>query len=679
MKTYLLIFSIFITSLISAQPAQENMTSYLNISFGENPFYDTNYHVKLKEGKWAFFNKDSVKICPESADDYPSSLGFSFFKFQNEKGNFVFSPKSGKFLCINKDYSKYYSFYDMHLQISTISSDTLIKIGFYTVNFKNEILLPGDSYTEANVGKKIAVKSEIENYLEDPGQNWQEVDSSEYDDFTKEMVFIKKHKNNILCKDIYDEAYPIYDEMYFDNSSNFPSFDERIFMLKKNGKFGLVSSVGKVILPFEFSSIRFINQEHLMIFKHKPFFKARRNGKDEIYDTQGNYLFTNNDIELEAYFDPYGNFDYTYLEAFLSNKKGKKGLISLNGSEILPMKYDYYDLINFRGESNIEVKNKASFNVDCKSYPFNEYLLGFNKKSKLYDFYAPNGQFLNQFEIEYFENFNRNGYLTYMNNDKYGLIGPGACSVISPSSNYIDVFKGSRDIFTIDTDTTSYFINSKNERLFGNDIEGRFLDSSFALARKSGSAGIIDVKKSIDSLFWVIPPTYTNIELFSSQTFNENPTFKVFSNGKSGILTSENELLMPIKYDEINLQNSIIISKLENKYGLSVFKGKELLPHDFDLIQNFNYAFYIVTKNKLFILYNIEKRKFINEIQYEEIQLIKNNYKFILVKNNGKFGLINFEGIEILPTIYQSISYDTVSDEFECIKDKSQKDCFFLK
>ena len=40
-------------------------------------------------------------------------------------------------------------------------------------------------------------------------------------------------------------------------------------------------------------------------------------------------------------------------------------------------------LINFRGESNIEVKNKASFNVDCKSYPFNEYLLGFNKKSKL--------------------------------------------------------------------------------------------------------------------------------------------------------------------------------------------------------------------------------------------------------------------------------------------------------
>lgn len=690
MKVALFSFVIIIVNYTNAQSFVDGASLYINISTTNSYEIDSSYHTKMKGESWSFFDKDSNQIFQEFFDDYPFHLGASNFKMKNKKGNFIVNPKTKKIIQIDSKYKTRYDFNDISLAISTLSNDTLIKLKNDFINFKNEILVNGDLFTSHKNYKKdgvpyvkgYAIKDEIDLFFEDEGY-FDQMDTSEYDDGIRDYLFIQKNKNSYLKNLVFDDVAMIDEELYHSTTQTFSDFTEHYFIAKKNGKYGVISTLGKTILPFEFSNINSIFQEHLMLFNHSILFKATRNNMDEIYDSKGHFLFASNYINEDEYMEFYGNFSYGYYEGLVTRNKNKVGIISLNGIEVIPTKYEYYDVLDFKLNEQIKAE-KTNKSSSCNKYEYEQYFLGINESNQnySYDFYAPNGQFLNHFDVDGFESFNNRGYICYYKGDFYGLIGPGARTVLDAKYQSISVFSGERDIFSVSTDSTSYFVDGKGEKLFKGEVSGTFVDGSYAVIYQNGGYGLMDVNKSIDTISWTIQPKYDNIEPLGLYQITNDPYFTIKKGDKFGLVNSFDKELLPIVYDQISISDNLILTVKNGKYGLQQFhssRNHTVLPNEYDKILYLRSSLFKVQKGNKLALYHQYDKKFVCDFDYESIENIPSNNYSLLVKKNGKTGVMSEQGKIVVEPIYTSIKFDVVSNEYECLKENGQKDCFFVK
>jgi hypothetical protein len=419
---------------------------------------------------------------------------------------------------------------------------------------------------------------------------------------------------------------------------------------KKNGKWGLLSRTGKVIVPFVFSNdnangyIKLDDQQIIYNKNKYPFKEAKpiystKTGKEidvqlklnETYVYDKGVIYWRDTILGET--TAYGIIDtghtkairltFNRIEEFIngfavvdnfSENRRQQGLIDQTGKEVIPVKYDG---VHFHSSSN--------FNCDFKKY----------------------------------------GIVVVENEGKYGLVNLKG-DIIAPMQ-YDKIDYGCRGgIFEMIINGRRGLLNTKG-------------------------------KEIIPAEYKIINPAQRSVYL---QTEEEGYVFLEF-NGKVGAFNTNGEEVIPFIYDEFYKNNyneykffphnNFIWAKRNGKWAMVSSKGKEILPPAYDTIKNIgnfganefemiinnkvvgyvnnngdiskvptNYDWVstyeknvvrLAMKNNQYLLLN-EQNKEIAVLNYDEAYIVDGH---IIVQKAGKFGIVNFQGKEVLAPTYDQI------------------------
>jgi len=141
-------------------------------------------------------------------------------------------------------------------------------------------------------------------------------------------------------------------------------------------------------------------------------------------------------------------------------------------------------------------------------------------------------------------------------------------------------------------------------------------------------------------------------------------------NNHFGIITYENQVIIPLEYDEIEVKSgqsertNIVIARKRNLYEVFNLKGESIFPLEYEDVRvrsvfrknesNIERLF-ILNKNKFYGVRNLEGEEII-PFEYDEIKMYHSKY-FKVVKNN-LFGIISVNGDILVPVKYKNIKLD---------------------
>lgn len=216
---------------------------------------------------------------------------------------------------------------------------------------------------------------------------------------------------------------------------------------------------------------------------------------------------------------------------------------------------------------------------------------------------------------------NANGYIGYYLSNGTNVIPPQFCSA------------------TYNTD--GYYLVSKADHEY--DETGRRKEEHIPDTEKYG---ILNSKGE-----WIIGLDNTYSSIGISGGF-----IKVTKNNLNGIVNDNNELLIPIEYEELDPMYSTLISAKKNgKKGIVDIQNKTLVPFLYDEIHGFHF---MNDKNQFYSIVRIGNQygvvdkngKYI--IKLSDIELISITDTTIIIRKNGLFGLSDFQMKTIIPLEY---------------------------
>ncbi|MEK7433705.1 MAG: WG repeat-containing protein [Cyanobacteriota bacterium] len=387
------------------------------------------------------------------------------------------------------------------------------------------------------------------------------------------------------------------------------------FLIARNEKdniftHGLIDLNGKEILEPKYNSISVLNNEYLI---------AELGGKETIFDK--------NLKIVESITYPYPDKE----GYFLIKKDGKTGLLNKSGARIAEPKYDHFSFLT---------DNFISVNI------------GGTKKTQGSSLVEP---------IEYIE-----GGL-------YGVIDTTGKIIIEP------VYEGLFYYETYLSDSyeysSNYFYTNKNNKQFLFDKTGKkLIESDFNLGKiykdkyiiiskaRRQPYGIIDLKGNV-----IIEPIYKSIEKIGDLLLAETSYdfFTINIDEKSMLKISSKYSLVK----QLNNENLFIVS-INNKFGLINMKGEIIIPIEYENLE-LNKENYINARigNTSFVfdksgkeLSSVKKEKLYNRLENT------NNERIFISELNKKLGVIDDNDKIIIDFKYDYISNSIIYKNFVIFK-----------
>lgn len=272
------------------------------------------------------------------------------------------------------------------------------------------------------------------------------------------------------------------------------------FIVKKNGKYGVISEKGAVILPLKYSNIN----------SNKNGYTVKLNEKAGLFNSEGK------EIIPISYSSVYTSKIDDNIP-IVAKLNGKEGYINTKNEWVIPPTYLYafafqqgvaivkkgrnYMYINLKGEPVIQ---------DFDNYVIepsdNTYIVGVRKECK-YMVYDLNGNLLDTYD-GFINNWSGNAIFGVKKGGKWGYID-GYGKVIVPFE-YEEVNNFSEGLASVRKDGKWGYINPKNEVVipieFTNNEVGFFKNGGAEYYTDSG-AGLINLKGEI-----IAKPKYDSIE-----------------------------------------------------------------------------------------------------------------------------------------------------------------------
>ena len=152
---------------------------------------------------------------------------------------------------------------------------------------------------------------------------------------------------------------------------------------------------------------------------------------------------------------------------------------------------------------------------------------------------------------------------------------------------------------------------------------------------------------------WVLLPFAEHIFLFN----NGYATIK--NNGKYGIIDSQGNIKIPIKYDYINhiKTTTVAVVRKDNKRGLIEIKsGTFLTPLEYDNIFYLNEDLLHIKKDNLFGIMNLSGRIEVPCIYDDFERYPPAVRRFFVYLRNGKWGFLDNNFKESIPFIYDDVT-----------------------
>ncbi len=167
----------------------------------------------------------------------------------------------------------------------------------------------------------------------------------------------------------------------------------------------------------------------------------------------------------------------------------------------------------------------------------------------------------------------------------------------------------------------------------------RVIAENKIIAKQNGKYGVIDFNENV-----MIPFEYDSIMLVSDERYLVNKGGKVdedfmfyVEGGKFGVVDEKGNVVIPLKYDDLSLaDDNLLTAKLGKKYGVIDLQENVKVPFKYAYISSYGVPFSA----------NIGGEK-------------DPEYKYSV--NGGKWGMIDANGNEIIPFIYNE-SFYTVGD-----------------
>lgn len=439
----------------------------------------------------------------------------------------------------------------------------------------------------------------------------------------KVIDFIKNNKVKVLILSILIVllVVGIY-FLIFKNKKNNYSVEEiskyKYNQLNKDGKYGVISAKGDILVEPEYDSIKIPNPE-------KGVF---------ICDKENNTIILNENGEeiLKQYKEvsaiPINGIisNLPYEKRVLKYKKDEKyGLIDYNGKVITKAIYDEVKGLENK-ESELLVKKDGKYGVVN------------DKGVKLIN--------------EEYDSIVADGY--YTEEDKYALSG----YIISNKTN-----NGYR----------YGYINYKLERLLKTDYNevSRILEITngqdvYIIASKNGKYGVVKNNKT------VINYDYQDIEYDVT-----NNLLKLQRNLKYGVSDITGKSVLPVKYKELEFKGLYIQTLEDNNQEYSYFnsEGNEIKEPKYTTVLKTNEANYYITINKdgLYGIINKDKKELL-ENKYNYLEYLFDEY-FIAAKDDGNLGIINVKDSILVDFKYEVLQkiQDTNVIEAKVLKENKSE------
>lgn len=446
-----------------------------------------------------------------------------------------------------------------------------------------------------------------------------------------------------------------------------PAFE---LVVEKGGKLGLVSIDGELIYPAENDEI--INEKTMGYILAK---------KDKLFSI----YFTSSKQKTGFEFSQVRTDGYGYV---MATKNNKQGAFNLQGEEIIPFEYDNTGIYQLSGLGLRVTKDlkKGIISKEGKIIipPIYDdintfYEAGFSDLLKVKSG-EKNGIINLKNEIIIPIEFDwigaENDYLKVVTpgeNRKFGLYAKDGKVIIPPEYQWItDSDTEHSKITILQKEKGSYnFLNQNNELILPENISefGYIHDESLLLNPFSSNGKYLQFVKNKNGKFGLLNEITETLdvsmvydEILQYFEGEEHNYYSVKKNGKFGLINEKNEIILPISYDDINLdfvsvqdpkEEYKIIVRKGKKYGTVNLKNEIQIPFQYDDLQRISYSeLYKAKKDGKYKIIG-ENNQFISKDSFDEVanfeRINKNPYDDqttfqALTFNKGKMRVIDEKG-----------------------------------
>lgn len=466
----------------------------------------------------------------------------------------------------------------------------------------------------------------------------------------------------------------------------------------KEVKFGLIDSLGNIVIPIEYDGI-FPLYENLLVLKNKKWgiinykheelvpiaydnYKIDNYSQSADAEKKGNIFFLTFN-KYENYKTEYfhnavflteenklillDNYDEIYLErSWYSNndfnkrflvvtKNGKKGLLNAQYQEIIPPQYEIFEYNTFsKGLFRVAKNGKFGFwdenfkEIIPLEYDFAEYF-----KRDSVAFVLKNGQFYcidkqgvkqsncrlkPEWSVGHLGFIVDKNYVSVQTSNIYGIVDTSSNSIILPFK-----YKSFTPV-----EITNFFDRKKSlfeqkKIQFGRapDMydEILFHNNKIIVKNQNNQYGVIDTTFS-----FLINFNYEKLEVIQC-----NLNYLIyFQNGKPGVMDYTGENLLTTDYDEIRYnihyeqERDIFQVKINEKWGVVNFENQTLVPCEYDSIRFLGHwnrpkvKLWVVEKNEKFGVVNDKNEIFI-PFDYDGISHLEGNNLWVEDKDKNRY------------------------------------------
>ena len=436
-----------------------------------------------------------------------------------------------------------------------------------------------------------------------------------------------------------------------------PIDEQKMILAQKRNKYGYIDIHQNEIIPFKYDEIDLFSEGLVA---------AKINGKYGFLDRKGKEI-------IAFQFDEVDSFNHIGLVT--AKKNSRYGVINKKGETIIP--FNYQTIIQSRTAKLIAVSknNKwAFFSIIGKQltdFFYDE--ITFSKSTLILVKQGGKTGYLDYNLIERIPigkyslgtSFNENGLAIVSLKKHYGVINEKNVQVIKTefdSIGYLQEQYGESDSYVGFKNKRLTLFNHKGFFIIDN-IKDYFKDvcnlnnkikTIYQVKGINGLAGVVDDKGNL-----LIPLKYEEIERFNGQNITV-----VKYKGKYGLIDSNNAIVSPLdnEYIESHKDEKYYIIKKRDKVGIIDYNFKTIFDFIYQDISPCTYDkgnHFIAKQNDKYgvidrlgrVIIPFEYSEMSNWVEYGP----GSNYHF--VTKNKKYGLITKEGKVVIPTIYDKLYY----------------------
>ena len=431
--------------------------------------------------------------------------------------------------------------------------------------------------------------------------------------------------------------------------------EDDVIVAKKNGKYGLLSSDGTVLIDFIYIDGGEVSEGLWNV-------KESDSGKMGYVDIHGNVVIDFTYDVCESFYGGVAQVatDSTVCfidqtEAIVSVSPSMEWLAHITGS-----------LYQIRENEQLGVFNAQTGTaiVPCEyDEIYGQYGRVFVRKDTKYGIVRENGEFLLPCEYDSFvwagDDPEYGTILLTSKDNKKGTVNLYTENIVEPGYDVISE-TDSGQLLCTELDGKYGFISLSGIELFACEFDEVFyLGDGFIRVRKDGKPGLI----SADGIEIIACEEYDNIYVYSSNPTSASPVpyIIVVDKGRdSGLVSLTGEVLLPCEYSfSYNMEGATLVTK-DGKSGFIDRDGTFLTPMEYERTDSSFHDIHglnTIKKDGKYGVYN-KKGEIVLPCEYDDISSYDMFDGMAIVEKDDKYGMVDAYTLEIiLPCEYTEIHY----------------------